>query len=149
MATTINEVPEYTGTAPNRTQSQSEFNTNTADWVEYTADNLAPGINVTVAQMNAANAETEANRAAAEAAADEAAASADAAAGFANAAPWEDSPTVYDEYDAVIGSDYHTYVCTADGTVGDDPVGSTTGKWVRRTVDPNEVLALILEHKGL
>jgi hypothetical protein len=54
----ITPLPLYGGTAPNRAQSQSEFNTNMASWISYTTT-FQPAYNTFATQANALAVEVE------------------------------------------------------------------------------------------
>lgn len=95
----MSNVPSYTGTVPDRTQAQSEFNTNVQAFLSYIAI-LAPEINSAVAEIAA----------------------------LESLESYDNSKT-YNTNDACIGSNGVTYRCTADGVTGDDPVTSSTGNW--------------------
>jgi len=100
----MSNVPSYTGTVPNRTQAQSEFNTNVQAFLSYIAL-LAPEINNAVAEIAALESLESYS-----------------------------STVTYNTNDACIGSNGVTYRCTADGVTGDDPVTSSTGNWKNITL---------------
>lgn len=123
---TIASVPEYTGAVPLRTQSQATFNTNVADMLSY-IDSYVPALNDTIDDMNTDIAATNINTATASAAAASAIAT-------TNATVYNSGST-YDFPDTVIGSDGNTYRATEAVAAADDPVTSTTGKWLNITAD--------------
>jgi hypothetical protein len=100
----MSNVPEYTGTVPDRTQPQSEFNTNVQSFLSYISI-LAPEINNAVAEIAA----------------------------LESLESYVATRT-YNTNDACIGSNGVTYRCTADGVVGDDPVTSSSGNWMSITL---------------
>lgn len=134
MSTVVPEVAEYTGVVPSRTQSQSDFNDNVGDFLNY-IDTFGPDLNDTVVDLNLAVGEVNSDAATASGAA----ATATAA---ANATAYSGSAT-YNYPDTVIGSDGHAYRCIDTGVTGDDPVGSTTGDWQPITTDTQDVVDLI------
>ena len=124
MATTI---PTYTGTIPDRDQSQSAFDTNVQDFLDYFGGtdptDVIPKINTSAAEVEVNTNNALLYKTGAQTAAVEAAAS-------ANAALWLVG-TAYDEGDTVIDDiDYQAYRCTTDSTTGVQPSTDTTGKWI-------------------
>lgn len=123
----ISTITPFTGTVPNRLQSQSAFNTNVADFLTW-LDGLGDELVISIPQMNTDIAATNTN-------ATNAATSAALATAAANATAYSGSAT-YNYPNTVIGSDGHAYRCIDTGVTGDNPVGSTTGDWQQITVDP-------------
>jgi hypothetical protein len=111
-------VEPYTGTVPNRGQSQAAFNTNVSNFLNY-IDALAPDINEFAGYLENLSAQTVA---------------------LANVTVWAVG-TTYNTGDTVYGSDGLTYRCTNDSVTGDDPVGSVTGNWIRIIFFPGENVA--------
>lgn len=137
---TISTITPFTGTVPNRTQSQSAFNTNVAAFLTW-LDGLGDELVISIPQMNTdiAQANTDATTASA------ASATATAA---ANATAYSGSAT-YNYPDTVIGSDGHAYRCIDTGVSGDNPVGSETGDWQQISVDPADYKSAIEGRKNL
>jgi hypothetical protein len=126
----MSTVPVYTGDVPKRTQSQTAFNQNVQDILDYQVT-LAPAINTVADEINtnATNAATSESNAAtsetnAQTAATEAAASANATA--------YDNGTTYDYPDTVIFTDGNTYRCLGVGIIGEDPNDSVN--WIVLTL---------------
>lgn len=131
--TTIGALTNYLGTVPKRTQSQSEFNTNVSDFLDY-IDSFGPDLNARITEFNTVAGEVNTN--AINTAIDAAIASTAAETAIANAnATVYSGIATYDYPDVVIGSDGNSYRCLGTDVTGDDPVGSTTGDWVQITAD--------------
>lgn len=119
-------VPLYTGTIPNRNQSQVDFDANVQDFLDYFGGALStdviPKINTTATAVN--------NNAVSAAASASAAESARNIAVSASGATVYSASTTYNEGDYVIDDITHDpYLCTTDGTVGIQPSTDTTGVW--------------------
>ncbi len=100
----------YSGTVPSRSDSQTEFDTNVENFLNY-IDTLAVQINTAQAEILALYSVTS----------------------YSGAATYNLPDTVY-------GSDGLTYRCAGTSVSGDDPVGSVTGDWVKLTKTSEEIV---------
>jgi len=130
--TITSTVVAYGGIVPARSDSQANFNTNMQSMFTY-FPTIASSINAVSIEMNAVASEVNNNAISAATSADMAAASTVSAIAAAGVTLWAVGVS-YTTPACVAGSDGATYRCKGTGIVGDNPVGSVTGNWLRLTI---------------
>lgn len=119
-------VDTYTGTVPNRSQTQSNFNTNVQNLLNYIASaGFIPALNTDVTAVNTNTTLSEGYKDTCEAARDIVTAA-------VNATEYDNSAT-YNFPDIVITTNGQAHRCIGSSVVGDNPVGSVTGNWLLLT----------------
>jgi len=130
----INQDISNLPTPPSRSDSPSDFSDKADSFLgslptfQSELNTYADQLNSTQSQVNTSESNAEASAQASAASADTAESFSDAAIAVVNAELW-DSATVYNETDAVVGSDGNTYRSLINSNLGNNPVNDDGTKW--------------------